>query len=530
MVSLSESRTYAILKCVSKCNHYVQACTDVINDNLDDENVINSSLFEELLYNVIESLAEKYVCIRDSNLLGYEHIDFLRRVAGTKEECNTYPVIDSLDNYHDIVAKMYPEFDGKSCINITFQVTEDCNLKCTYCYQHNKAHRVLKFEDAKTLIDQILTEDPKVTKYVKCTDYKACVLDFIGGEPFLEIDLIEEITQYFVHRLIELNHPWLATYMISISSNGILYEDERVQNYIRKHNKIVSLSVTVDGTRELHDKCRVFPNGDPTYAIAHAASMDCKRKSGIDTSKITLAPDNIAYFADCILQMLSDGFNTIHANFVFEDGWTNEHARIYYDQVKQLTTTLADKKIYGFDCDLITRECTPIDPARTENWCGGTGSMLCLSPNGVIYPCVRYAPSSIGSDAAAFDIGNVIEGIGTSPTWKERINTLRSITRQSQSSDECLNCPVADGCGWCSAYNYECFGTANKRATYICCMHKARALASVFYNNTNYILGNSGKIYNVLLPASECIKIIGEDNYRELADLTLSIGGSVCGL
>jgi hypothetical protein len=45
---------------------------------------------------------------------------------------------------------------------------------------------------------------------------------------------------------------------------------------------------------------------------------------------------------------------------------------------------------------------------------------------------------------------------------------------------------VAKGCGWCSAYNYEEFGTINKRTTYICIMHKARVLANNYYWNKLY--------------------------------------------
>ena len=60
------------------------------------------------------------------------------------------------------------------------------------------------------------------------------------------------------------------------------------------------------------------------------------------------------------------------------------------------------------------------------------------------------------------------------------------MTRCSQSTDECINCPIAAGCAWCSAYNYEYFGELNKRATFICIMHKARALANVYFWNKYY--------------------------------------------
>ena len=69
---------------------------------------------------------------------------------------------------------------------------------------------------------------------------------------------------------------------------------------------------------------------------------------------------------------------------------------------------------------------------------------------------------------------------------KNNINLISNITRKSQSTEECFNCPIAAGCSWCSAYNYEQFGTPNKRATNICCMHKAASLANVYYWNKIY--------------------------------------------
>ena len=65
-------------------------------------------------------------------------------------------------------------------------------------------------------------------------------------------------------------------------------------------------------------------------------------------------------------------------------------------------------------------------------------------------------------------------------------NKLEQITRRSQSTDECYNCPIASGCSWCSAYNYEIYGTPNKRTTFICPMHKARVLANIYYWNKTY--------------------------------------------
>ena len=91
----------------------------------------------------------------------------------------------------------------------------------------------------------------------------------------------------------------------------------------------------------------------------------------------------------------------------------------------------------------------PMDPQDNRNWCGGTGLMLACSPDGILYPCLRYMPSSVGQDREKYvTIGTVETGID-----QIVLNDMRQVTRRSQSTDECFYCPIAQGCAWCSAYN-----------------------------------------------------------------------------
>ena len=83
-------------------------------------------------------------------------------------------------------------------------------------------------------------------------------------------------------------------------------------------------------------------------------------------------------------------------------------------------------------------------------------------------------------------IGNINDGYVKTDIHKKNLDKLTNITRRSQSTDKCFYCPVAKGCSWCSAYNYEEFGTVNKRATYICQMHQAMAAANVYHWNRLY--------------------------------------------
>ena len=81
--------------------------------------------------------------------------------------------------------------------NITFQVTEDCNLKCSYCYQTNKTHHKMNFETAKKFIDYIFKNKNNPNFFYNEENTLGFIIDFIGGEPFLEIDLIEQIVNYW---------------------------------------------------------------------------------------------------------------------------------------------------------------------------------------------------------------------------------------------------------------------------------------------------------------------------------------------
>ena len=87
------------------------------------------------------------------------------------------------------------------------------------------------------------------------------------------------------------------------------------------------------------------------------------------------------------------------------------------------------------------------------------------------------------------------------------------------NSHECFNCPIAQGCAWCSAYNYQKFGTANHRATFICPMHKARVLANVYYWNKYYRQNNIQKRMKNYCPKEWALDIISEEEYNMLNEL-----------
>ena len=136
--------------------------------------------------------------------------------------------------------------------NITFIVTKDCQLACKYCYLVGKNEKErMSWETAKVAIDYILGHESDFPE-------ASVVWDFIGGEPFLEIELIDRICDYLKTEMFRLGHHWFDSYRFSFSTNGINYHTPQVQDFIKKNMTHLSIGITIDGTRQKHDLNRIW--------------------------------------------------------------------------------------------------------------------------------------------------------------------------------------------------------------------------------------------------------------------------------
>lgn len=435
---------------------------------------------------------------------------------------NGYKIKDKkkTSQYSDFLLDIYDDeyigqlkIGGNFCRNITLQLTDDCNMRCTYCYQHEKGNHKMSFETAKTFIDLILNSDEKVNTYIDSNKAIGCVLDFIGGEPLLCVDTMSKICKYFIGEVFRRKHRWAINYMISMSSNGLLYFEPEFQEFIKLHKNHLSLGITIDGNKTLHDSCRKDKDGNPTYDRAMAAVKDYMKISNRDIeSKVTLSPDNVVYLKEAVISLIENNYKEIMMNCVFEEGWETKHATILYNRLKELVNWLDENDhlddiyISIFD-DYIGK---PLPENELQNWCGGLGLMIAVDYKGDIFPCVRYMENSIGDRQKPYIIGNLKEGINCNQEHCSRIECMSKINRRTQSTDECFYCPIASGCAWCSGYNYEIYGTPNKRATFICVMHKARVMA------THYYFKKKGIERQLNIPEEWAIPIIGKEEYERL--------------
>lgn len=425
--------------------------------------------------------------------------------------------------FSEEIIQRYKTIDPKvNCRNITFQVTDDCCLKCSYCYQTHKGHAMMTNEIAKQIVDLLfkLYDKNEENNVINHHTY-GLVLDFIGGEPFMNIETIDYTLDYFINQCMKKDHIWLTNFRASMSSNGVLYFKPEVQAFLNKYKQFISLNITIDGPKEVHDLCRLDYDGNGSFDRAIAAWDDWLEKTNTIEmqTKVTIAPENLPYMDKIFDFFIKRGCQRIHANPVFEHSWTIEEAQLYYKILIKLADRLLEEK--NVTSSLFTEYGgNPLSSKDTNNWCGGTGVMLAFDPQGNAYPCLRYMSSSLGPNVPPIIIGDV-NGIYNTPEYKVIYEDMKAVTRQSQSTQECLDCPVASGCAWCSAANYALTGSYNKRLMTICWMHRAQALANTYYWNWYYRLTNSEKRKALYLPRNIATQIISDAEYNRLLDLAL---------
>lgn len=354
--------------------------------------------------------------------------------------------------------------------SITFCVTEDCNLACKYCYMTGKnSKKKMSFETAKKAVDWILSD----REYFK---EPSIVWEFIGGEPFLEIDLIDKICDYIKQQMFILDHPWFNSYRFNFSTNGTLYHTKKVQDFIKKNHLHLSIGISIDGNKIKHDLQRVKRDGSGSYDDVVKNVPLWMEQFPWNSTKATFAHDDLPYLKDSIISLWNLGIKKIAANVVFEDVWEDGDDEILEQQLNELGEYILENNLWG---DHSVRFFDPqmgyplADSDKIKNFCG-SGKMLAIDCDGNLFPCVRFLDFCV-TNRKGRSIGNVGNGID-----QNKVRPFLALSLECQSKPECIDCDVANGCAWCQGYNYDSADTDTiyQRATYLCKMHKATVRAN----------------------------------------------------
>lgn len=260
------------------------------------------------------------------------------------------------------------EWQSGMAQTITFIVTKDCQLACKYCYLVGKNEKErMSFDVAKKAIDYVLSDRIHYGK-------GSVVWDFIGGEPFLEIDLIDKICDYIKVKMYTEDHPWFNSYRFNFSTNGINYDSEKVQNYIKKNYSHVSIGITIDGTQKKHDINRVYKHSSKgSYDdVVCNIPLWLKQFPGAST-KVTISSEDIPYICESVLHLYSLGIKQVNINCVYENVWKDGDDVLFEKQLIKLADQIIEQELYlNYACSFFNETLgKPMNcETQNQNWCG----------------------------------------------------------------------------------------------------------------------------------------------------------------
>lgn len=363
-------------------------------------------------------------------------------------------------------------------LNCTINTTEDCNLRCKYCYENCKKPKNINFEYCKKFIDMMFEdEDPAGLNLIENGEkdkwlYTGRVFDFIGGDSLIDPQLLDKICRY-INTKAALTDSLKKGWRLSLSTNGTLFERKDVRDFVIKWKENLSLGISIDGCSEIHDMNRVFTDGTGTMSTI-MKWWDWLRgvePSWTDSTKSTCSKNSIPYLYDSLVFMHEKlGIRFIHQNFIMEDtGCTEDDYKILDEQMEKCINY-----VFNHRNELCW---TMIHPKDTPSFSGinnedfftkgrcGSGRMPCLSIDGNIYPCFRWLPHTQSGDVGVMCVGNIFEGMN----HKENFNivSVGAIRANCTKEEKCRTCDFEADCpyciGGCYAENHDFI-----RTTHIC--------------------------------------------------------------
>lgn len=320
---------------------------------------------------------------------------------------------------------------------ITLEITENCNLSCVYCYEHNKSIRNMSFNTAKSILDKELTKTAKEKD-------ESIIIELFGGEPFLNFELIKEIVEYVLNFYKGDIHFFATT-------NGTLIHND-IQEWLIKHKKCFTIGLSLDGTRQAHNinRCGSFDEIDLNFFL---------KEYPLQPIKMTISKESLPYLAESVKFIHSLGF-IVECNLAYMIDWTSPTIKsILVNQLNLLIDYYLNNpnapkcKMMSFNLEVLSIPYDKIDV--TQKYCGTGTNMIYYDINGIAYPCQLFSPLSAGKKAIKLSDININDEI---PKYK--------------LDSKCANCFYLRICPSCLGSNYLSTGNLYKQDNERCKLYK----------------------------------------------------------
>lgn len=343
---------------------------------------------------------------------------------------------------------------------LCLHICHDCNLRCGYCFADDGAYGGKRgFMSEKTALAAVdfLIENSGTRKILE--------IDFFGGEPLMNLDVVKKTVYYAKERAKERGKRFLFT----LTTNGLLLNGDTA-DFLNEEMENVVLSL--DGRKEIHNGVRKTVKGGGSFDAVFDRIKEFARLRGDKSYYVrgTFTAKNLDFYND-VLFLADNGFYNISAEpVVLPEGhelYIDESAA---DTVNNGYEVLAEEflkrkkagrafNFFHFNIDLAGGPCL----SKRVSACGAGNEYFSVTPDGNIYPCHQFAGNN------DFLAGNVFEG-KIDAFIRERFASSSLFTRE-----KCADCFAKFQCsGGCAANNYNFNGDIDKPYEITCKMMKKR--------------------------------------------------------
>ena len=338
--------------------------------------------------------------------------------TNTFDEIN-YPKDFFVDSFFDIMDNSYKY----NTINISLNITKQCNLACRYCFNQNKEYKSINLEDSIKFINKIINDFPDANKYL---------IDLSGsGEPLLEIEKIKKISQYCISKSNEIRKEILPMFV----SNGVLLNNDMA---IKLQENGILFGFSIDGIKKYHDKYRVFKNGKPSFDIILKNIKTIKNREYVGCA-VTLNDKDVDLVKS--IKFLNKYFNTIsikisrsiNSNFNIND-LKEQYTKltdfiikeIYNKRINILLSLLNGDDLFGKYISLVLQNNV------SNHRCDAGIGKFAIDSDLKVYTCSGAVYSN---DLCLGNIDNI-------DYFKGRIIISNAI-----NNEKCINCNIKKFCG-----------------------------------------------------------------------------------
>jgi radical SAM protein with 4Fe4S-binding SPASM domain len=307
---------------------------------------------------------------------------------------------------------------------IVLVVTHRCNLACSYCYQDHKSRQRMTLDHAKGVFAGMFEASP---------GFDELEFDFIGGEPFLEFELIRDLCEW------AWGNSWSKPYVFFATTNGTVFTGA-MKDWLTRHRERFYVSLSFDGLPQA--QCMNRSNSSERIDLNFFAGCWPDQPA-----KMTVSPESLPLLADGVIFLHEHGFR-VGANLALGIPWDSRLVEPFAGQLDALAeyylghpnitpANILDMKLHG----ILDERPGP------RKFCGTHDHMITIDTDGEAYPCHTFTPLVL---------------------TPQQISELRKMDLDDLNlydSELCSHCSILKICPTCYGLNYKVRGKLSERDT-----------------------------------------------------------------